>query len=177
MTTIEFPEGFHDHVFTDFAAYLSGLERAGGLVIFKCVDLMSIYRIAPYTYILDVVRDTAGAPRFRVRFAGTETVAALDRDPTGKYLEEINVGPEREDVIDIYSSMLETRCPSASRSGFLVTHPSNLNHFDEHTVTLKRVVFPLTDSGEAIDYFIGALVRVNETSAETGFTRIDFDMP
>ncbi len=173
MPRVTLPADFDEPVFAAFAEHIGQITPGDELPPLSALDLMEIHLLAPQVYILDVIRDGAAAPWFKVRFAGTETVTALELEPTGKSLSDINIGPERDDVVRIYTDMLETRRPSASRSGFLIEAPKVLSALGQQTVVLKRLVFPFTNAGQSIDHFVGVLTRFDGLGEQTGFVKID----
>ncbi len=160
------PDDFDTPLFQTFSDFISEVTGANEMPFFKDVDLMKVYKIAPHLYILDVVEPGS---RFRVRFAGTKMCSAVGLNPTGRFLEEVHDGPHKEHYLSAYSEMLKVKRPMRIRSTILL--PKRGGEFDQknRSVVIRRLAYPLTDTGDTMDHVMGLLVRVDGADTKSEF--------
>src|SRR5256885_15024959 len=85
--------------FRRLADYLAAKPPPGKLPGRQHVDPTELSDILPYLMLIDVVRQPAGPPRYRIRLMGTEVVAIQGVDGTGKFAEEMLTGAEGAEVL------------------------------------------------------------------------------
>ena len=71
-----------------FFEYWLSIAPAGRLPGRQHFDPLDIAELMPRVWILDVVREATG-PRFRYRLVGTREVQTLQREVTGRWLDEV----------------------------------------------------------------------------------------
>jgi hypothetical protein len=132
--------------FKRLADYLATKAPPGKLPGRQHIDPTELTKLLPWLMLIDVVPQESGAPRYRHRLVGTETVAMFGTDGTGKFLDEVLTGDEGAAVIRNYSEILRMREPHY-RNG--VAAIAGREH-----VPYERIVFPLAADGEHIDMLI-----------------------
>jgi hypothetical protein len=91
--------------------------------------------------------------RFRYRLVGTENVRAYGFDATGRYLDEILVGPEyKAHVLNLYTEVVRERRPLYSEC--LLLSPQQ----DIPERHIKVVFLPLSRDGEAVHLVLAVQV-------------------
>ena len=166
MLSQSLPDDFDTPIFRTFSEFISEVKGANGIAFFKDVDLMKVYKIAPYLYILDVVESGS---RFRVRFAGTKMCEAVGLNPTGLHLDEVHEGPHKEHYLSAYSEMFKVKRPMMIRSTILLPKRGGEVDQESHSVVIRRLAYPLTDTGDTMEHVIGLLVRVDGVDTESEF--------
>lgn len=132
--------------FKRLADYLTAKAPPGKLPGRQHVDPTELTGLLPWLMLIDVVAEESGAPRYRHRLVGTETVAMAGVDGTGKFLEEVLTGDEGPAVISGYAEILRRRVPHYRRG---VTAIAGREH-----VPYERVIFPLAADGEHVDMLL-----------------------
>lgn len=130
--------------FTDYWLSLNGPDRLPGRRQF---DPLHIHGLMPHVWMLDVVRED-GLLRFRYRLVGTKEVETLQRDPTGKWFDEIHGGSARKTgTQDRFRYIVEHRC-ATYRKG-----PVVLVHHKDHQV-VENCMVPLASDGTNVDIIV-----------------------
>jgi hypothetical protein len=100
-------------------------------------------RLLPCLSIVDVVDD---ARRYVYRLVGTADVQVRGHDPTGRSVIEGFFGPDVENALGCYDTVVETRAPVLDTEPFVAT---NGRYATEETIFL-----PLSDDGEHVNKII-----------------------
>jgi hypothetical protein len=132
--------------FRRLADYLAAKAPPGKLPGRKHIDPLELADLLPWLMLIDVIPQTSGEPRYRIRLVGTEVVAIQGSDGTGKFVEEVLTGSEGSDVIRRYGEILRTHEPQYRRGTVAATGR-------EH-VPYERIVFPLANDGERVDMLL-----------------------
>ena len=112
------------------------------------VDPMAMRRTLPHLGLFDVENDPR---RYRVRIMGTEVVAWYGCDVTGRYLDEIDLGPDPAPVFAILDHVVATMTP-AHMTGDYVKQ-------DGRQIRYERLVLPLSSNGKETNMLLGASIR------------------
>lgn len=110
------------------------------------IDPLEFADLLPWIMLIDVLPQTAGEPRYRIRLMGTEVVEIQGADETGRYVEEVLTGPEGAEVIRGCDEILRTRQPHHRRGGVATSGREHMYY--------ERVAFPLASDGENVDMLI-----------------------
>lgn len=94
--------------------------------------------------LIDVVRED-GACRFRYRLAGTEIGIRAERDPTGKFFEDLYEGEYLKKANSTYRGIVDTGAPFASSRKFPL---------EEGYLSYDRLILPLASDGKQVDMLI-----------------------
>ena len=110
------------------------------------LDPRDIPRLLPGIILVDVMPPD---DRLRVRLAGTQVVEIYGSDYTGRYLDEIYFGEQRDKVLADYSYPVTHRQPICSDHKF-------------HTVSdiaydIERLIMPLSEDGERVNMLFSYL--------------------
>lgn len=126
-------------------------------------------RLLPYLFLTDVVD---GGARFRFRLVGTEAVASIGAELTGRYVDEVNESTLYRDYITaLYRRVLERRQPVFSVS--LYARPDDAG-LVRHTT--QRLMCPLSSDGAVVDRVFTCQVFAHaDTTAH--FPRLTADNP
>lgn len=110
------------------------------------IDPIDIPRLLPFILLLQVDGVTR---RVKIRLMGTRVRDLYGEEYTGRYLDEIYFGRNREQVLASYDEALESRAPHHCWMQF--TNRDGLE-FD-----MERLILPLSTDGKTVDMFISLL--------------------
>jgi hypothetical protein len=132
--------------FTALYDYWRGKCRNGRLPARRDIDPLELPRsMLPNMLLLDVDR-SGGAPRFRVRLAGTGFVALYGYEVTGRYFDELAPTAAVAPLMEQLHAIVATREPRYLASP--LTAPNN------YFCWIKRFALPLASDGETVDMVI-----------------------
>jgi hypothetical protein len=126
--------------------YLRSKAPPGRLPGRQHIEPAEIPDLLPHIALLEVVPQAEGAPRFRVRLAGTSVVTSHGSEITGRFLDDIVEGPPGAAVLEKCQEAVRSGRPNHRRS--VVAVPGR-----EHVV-YERIVFPLARDGEHVDMLV-----------------------
>lgn len=157
------PHEFSQDVQT-FWAYACSLRRAGALPRFRDFELMDIHSVSPQVIVLDVCD---GGERLYNRFVGT-AVVELFGETTGKYMDEIDIGGYKAELLNIYARAIRTGDPQWSLA--LVVRTERLGGVYDYPAqfTYERLVFPLTGEDGEVAHLAAILVSQPVERADSG---------
>lgn len=131
------------------SALLEYWEQARGERVMPAradIDPIDIPRLLPFILLLEVDNDTG---RVKIRLMGTRVRDLYSEEFTGRHLDEIFFGRNREQVLTSYNEALDSRAPHHCWMRF--TNKDGLE-FD-----MERLILPLSGDGTSIDMFISLL--------------------
>jgi len=117
------------------------------------VDPMAMTQILPHLGLFDVVNNPR---RYRVRIMGTEVVAWYGCDVTGRYLDEIDLGPDPAPVFAILDHVVATMTPAHMMGDYVKQ--------DGRQIRYERLVLPLSSDGRETDMLLGASLRIEPSA-------------
>ncbi len=103
-------------------------------------------RILPNLFIYQQMADG----RFRCRLAGTEICRVFQQNPTGLYLDELVVPGAVSSRQRLFTQVLEQELP--------VVYGGRLMHSPESFVRFRRLLLPISATGERADHVFGMVV-------------------
>lgn len=112
----------------------------------KLMDPLDIPQLLSGLILLDVEPETR---RMRCRLVGTRVVDVYGADYTGKYLDEIEFGDQRENVLADYGSAVQTGQPNVRERFF---YNSRGVHF-----RMERLILPLSDDDQSVTMVMSGL--------------------
>lgn len=124
------------------------------------IDPLEFADLLPWIMLIDVLPQTAGEPRYRIRLMGTEVVEIQGADETGRYVEEVLTGPEGAEVIRGCDEILRTRQPHHRRGGVATSGREHMYY--------ERVAFPLASDGENVDMLILIFAKAEKPVGQVG---------
>jgi hypothetical protein len=128
-------------------------RKAAGQAMPRRADLdpADIPKLLPHVMLVEV----HGPSRYRYRLIGTANAQEQGVDATGRFLDEVLVGPEyRDHVLALYDECVRDRRPIYSESLFL-SQPRGA--VERHT---KVLFLPLSADGETVNLVFVAQVYV-----------------
>lgn len=125
------------------------LPRAGHLPSRKDFDPLAVPGLLRDLFLIDVVRDDAGARRYRYRLVGTGNVERFGRDNTGRWLDEAIEVPHRDNFLDMYERAVTTRAP--------ICEKLTAEHMQRKYLLYERLLLPMADDGETPDILVGLI--------------------
>lgn len=148
-----------------FWEYGCNLRRGARLPWFRDFDLMAIHAVSPKVIVLDVCDN---GERLYNRFVGT-AVADLFGETTGKYMDEIDLGGYKTELLNIYQRAIETGDPQWSLA--LVVRTERLCGVYDYPArfSYERLVFPLAGDGGQVSHLTAVLVCQPAEQAGAGF--------
>ena len=117
--------------------------------------IIDIPEITPHLWLVDVEDDP---PRYRFRLVGTEVVARYGADFTGKRLDEIDLGGDRETILLEYERARHSKAPRCSR------HKYQLEQTGRYLI-YERLLLPLSDDGETVNMLLCAAYSLEAPEA------------
>jgi hypothetical protein len=111
-------------------------------------DPVAVPRLLPWIFLLDVER----APlRFRYRLVGSEEVAALGCDPTGRWCDEL--------VADFAAAPTYPQWVATAEEGRIAYHHGlPVVHVPKDYISTERLLLPLARDGERVDMILAIAV-------------------
>jgi hypothetical protein len=103
--------------------------------------------LLPWVMLVDVIGDPV---RFRLRLTGTGVVREYGKEVTGRYMDEIDLGSQRDTVLDDYRRAVRERRPVASSYDYQKS--------DRRWITYERILLPLANDGETINMLLCGMV-------------------
>lgn len=123
-----------------FWVHMKGLMRPRGVVEASDFDLMAVHRLAPNIMICDVDVESC---RSRLRFVGTKVVEVFGEEPTGRYLDEVNVGPYRSQQLAAFNLAVASGMPQWTRVSVVRARERPFDKIAGQGVSYERLVIPM----------------------------------
>ena len=141
--------------------YWRAKRRDGRLPARRDIDPLELPpSLLPNILLLDVERG-GGAPRFRVRLAGTGFAALLGREFTGRYFDEVGPAHQMAPILDALHGLVATGQPA-----FLAGPMARPNN---DPVWLKRFALPLAEDGETVDMILASFRSIAQVGRPASF--------
>ena len=145
---------FDETPYKEFREYMGRLRSSSGRILFDDLDLMKIYAIAPWIYVLDVGQD-AEAPTLAFRFVGTGLCRGIGFDPTGKALNDLDFGPGQDTWIGAYRTIVKTARPHVLSLTHYPDVPEMSPYKKGEANCLLRLAYPAFSSNDKIENIVG----------------------
>lgn len=112
------------------------------------IDPIHIPRLLPHIYLVDVERQDG--LRFRIRLAGTYLETAFRQFGAGRYVEEIKLNGETDEILERYRRCAEAAEPIYSRHVFV--------NEDQRKFDYGRLLLPLlVENEDRVDMIFGGI--------------------
>jgi PAS domain-containing protein len=142
-----------------FFEYWLAIAPAGQLPGRQHFDPLDIAALMPRVWLLDVVRDVAG-PRFRYRLVGTREVQTLEREVTGRWLDEAHPHlKEKPNGFARFEYIASEGKPTYRKGPVTFVH-----HKDDRIV--ENCILPMARDGTVVDMIAGYSVLYRSTGSE-----------
>ncbi len=125
------------------------------------VDPAALPDLLPWLWIVDVVRQPL---RFRYRLVGTEQVRAMERDFTGRFLDEVHPRFLGSATYPQYVAAAED-----AEIGYFRGPPAF--HISKDYVAIERLILPLARDGRTVDMLLAITIYYSpdqQRPADTG---------
>jgi hypothetical protein len=131
--------------------WLSLRPAAGGWPGRQHIDPAAICDLLPWIWMVDVERNPL---RFRYRLLGTEQVQAMERDLTGRFLDEAHTS-------FVTSVSYPQYVAAAERAEIGYRRGPPVFHLNKDYVALERLLLPLAKDGATVDVLLAITVYVS----------------
>lgn len=126
------------------------IDRLGRLPHRSEIDPLSLPKLWPNLFLIDVVRADAAAPRFRFRLLGGAITARESVRP-GQFIDDFAGMRDSERIMRHYHNTLDLRV--SIRSATLAwDHPT------KEFITYHALLLPLSEDGQAVDTILGLAI-------------------
>lgn len=110
------------------------------------IDPQEIPRLLPSIILIDVLPPD---DRLRVRLAGTMVVETYGEDYTGRYLDQIYFGEQRDNVLRDYRAAVASRLPHYGQHRF--------HNVNDITYEIERIILPLSNDDSSVNMLMAVL--------------------
>ncbi len=148
--------------------YWIDLRRGNGLPPRAAIDPARIPRKAlPSVMLLDVLHQETAPPAVRLRFrlVGTAVVELREgmrpRDPTGRYLDEVEFREGAEGPIRFYTAVAIEGRPGVQTQAYSQRHPRFRGIY-------HRLALPLSDDGRRVNMLLAGFSREARSPGQNG---------
>ena len=105
--------------------------------------------LLPLVFILEVQQKPR---RYLIRLMGTEIATRLGGDSTGRYVDELDFGSTKKQVLAGYDHVVDNAEPHLSFSAF--------TQGGRRKLQVERLALPMSTDGLAIDLILGSVIHV-----------------
>lgn len=105
--------------------------------------------LLPLVFILEVQREPR---RYLIRLMGTEIVTRFGGDYTGRYMDELDLGAIKEQVLAGYDHVVDRVEPHLEFAEF--------TQQGRGTIQAERLALPMSTDGQTIDLILGSVIHV-----------------
>ena len=137
-------------------------------------ELMDIYNLASYVALVDLI---PAEDRMRVRYVGTRIVEMFDQETTGKYLDELDIGPHTDELLDMYRKSFSEVRPHWSLADVHMTRDEGYGYMRPITFSCERLMFPMVDEDGAVTRLAAVLSRQDRSSVLEEYVCEALDFP
>lgn len=144
-------ESLDEPLLAELYHYWSG-RRGGRIAPARSdIDPVDIPHLLPHLMLSDIVTDGPdGARRVQFRLAGTKIEARIGCSLRNRFLDELKKGAYLKYVFGLYEKVIGEKTPVFSENGLVDA--------DGSTVTVKRLLLPLSKDAETVDMVLAGLI-------------------
>ena len=126
-------------------------EKRGGqpFILRSQLQPAEITALLPLIFILDVEQ---APPRYRIRLMGTQIAARFGGDHTGRYMDELDFGAIKTQVLAGYDRVVDRAEPDWAFAEF--------TQQGRGLVQAERLALPMSAGGSTVDQILGVVVHV-----------------
>ena len=120
------------------------------------IDPVELGRLLSKVFLIDVM-DTS--PKYRVRLMMSEFEEQYGEPVTGRYVEDLDLGSDKEAILRGYDQLVATREPFHMSSTY--------KKEDGRRMRFERIAMPLSTSGKRVDMVLGGMesMRLRTTAS------------
>ena len=155
-------------IISDMFRYWKSLDQANGMSKASAIDVLDMpVEHLPRIFLVDVEYGEA-EPRYKFRLAGSYMYQMSGFELTGKYVDDLPLGPKHDIVVQEYVDCL------ASRSYVKATHKFYIEATGK-MVSMCRVLLPLTHDGQRVDRVLGVIGEICSKVEQCALEPLDLD--
>lgn len=113
------------------------------------IDPVEFGRLLSKVFLIDVME---ASPKYRIRLMTSEFEAQFGEAVTGRYVEDLDLGLDKEAILRGYDQLV------ASREPFHMS--STYEKEDGRVMRFERIAMPLSASGKSVDMVLGGMDAV-----------------
>lgn len=125
-------------------------DKAGGRALPARADF-SHEDLWPFMGDVALIEVEQSPLRFRFRLIGTNIVAMVDRDMSGRYLDDVYTGASYDDAVRSFDYILENKVP--------VRGAGNISHAEKGHLRVEVLDAPLSSDGTTVDMILKVVAR------------------
>lgn len=130
-----------------FWQHVKSLMPESGVVLARNFDLMDIHRLAPEMIVCDVDIESC---RNRLRFVGTRVVEMFGEETTGRYLDEVNIGPYRSQQLAAFNMAVASGWSQWTKVSVSARADKSVHTIQPSGLIYERLVVPLSADAGAV---------------------------
>lgn len=153
-----------------FWQHVNALMPVSGIVLVRDFDLMDIHRLAPEMIVCDV---DAISCRNKLRFVGTRVVEVFGEETTGRYLDEVNIGPYRSQQLAAFNMAVASGWPQWTKVSVCRRSENSVSALQPTGLVYERLVVPLAGEGGAIKQLAAVVAFSEEFCEQSAFEHLD----
>ncbi len=165
---------FRSDMVTEFWAQMTKLCEIAQRPRYEYVDLMSLYHLASYLTVLDVEEQSR---RLRIRFSGTQLTTMFGRDNTGRYMDEVDLGEFKQELLAIYDLTITAKKPQWTLASVVIETAGTGGRRETHAFDYERLAVPFQDNLGAITHLVSILVRHKIKTPDKGMEHHQLSFP
>lgn len=124
-------------------------KRAGRpFILWPALNPREIQPLLPLVFILDIEDRPR---RYRIRLMGTGVVGRFGGEFTGRYMDELDFGPAKAQVLADYDFVADRVAPHHAFSEYLQQRGCRMR--------VERLALPMSTDGRAVDRILGAVLH------------------
>lgn len=153
-----------------FWQHVNSLMPASGIVHIRDLDLMDIHRLAPEMIVCDVDIESC---RNQLRFVGTRVVEVFGQETTGRFLDEVNIGPYRSQQLSAFNMAVASGWPQWMKVS-VSPHADRSVPTSQFTgVIYERLVVPLAGDDGAVKQLAAIVAFSEDVCDQNTFEHVD----
>lgn len=129
------------------------------------IDLLAMPGHARDTVILDLGPDSG---RFKIRYAGSQVVELLNDEPTGRYADELDIGPSLGMLLDSYRHVAASGTAYRIRAPLWIDADISLD-VPRKKVMVEQLACPLLGKTDEIAHVIAEWAQIGQGPFDAGF--------
>jgi hypothetical protein len=129
-------------------------------------EVMDLFFIAPHLVILDT---PPGSARFLVRYAGTSVVAFFGRETTGLYMDQVDLGEHKDELVQVYRRCRDEARPFWTLASVHLNEERRFGPPVQRMFDYERLVYPFQGDDGSIVRLVSIVIREDAATEETGF--------
>jgi len=149
MGGVDFQRRFHVAPLRTLYAYWQELRGSRRAPARSEIDPARLVTVMTNIAIFDVEESPR---RYRIRLMGLRNVSWFGVDPTGSYLDELDLGNGRADLLGTLDKVVDLGVPGHMTGEY--------SKSDGRSLRYERLLLPLSSDGQRIDMLIGAVYRL-----------------